>query len=59
MKEHACSTWYMEEDQFEVEMPEYVVQLVSNFYGKSQVGKEFAQMLASFLDVLGLKVVPK
>lgn len=58
MKGHNCSTWYMTEG-FEVEMPEYVIQLVSNFYGKSQVGVEFAQMLASFLDVLGLKVVPK
>ena len=55
---HSCSTWYMTED-FQVEMPEYVIQMVSNFYGKSRVGVEFAQMLASFLDVLGLKIVPQ
>lgn len=49
--------WYMD-DEFEVPMPEWLAAECKQFYGTSQVGIDFAQGLASFLDAKNLVIWP-
>lgn len=49
--------WFMDEE-FDLPLPEWLSDDCARFYGTGDIGINFAQGLASFLNAKGYKVVP-